>query len=115
MEESNESKVEKNGNLSNDRGGKVVKNIILVALSNILTLISGVLVGFVLPKIMSKADYGYYKTFTLYFSYIGLFPLGFIDGIYLIYAGLNYKDLNKNKFRLYTRFLFWFQFVLMVI
>lgn len=93
----------------------VVKNIFLVALSNIISLLSGVMVGFVLPKIMSKPDYGYYKTFTLYFSYIGLFPLGFIDGIYLLYAGMNYDSLSREKFRLYTKFLLWFQVIVSII
>ena len=94
---------------------KVVKNIILVAVSNILTLLAGILVGFVLPKIMTKVDYGYYKTFTLYFGYIGLFHFGFIDGIYLVYAGKKYKDLNFEKFRLYTRLLIVFQFIISLV
>lgn len=94
---------------------KVVKNIILVAMSNIFTLLAGVLTGFILPKIMSKADYGYYKTFTLYLGYVGLFHLGFIDGIYLIYAGIKYTNLNKEKFRMYSKFLIFFQLFISII
>ncbi len=84
---------------------KFIQNFIIVLISNGLTILSGILVGFIIPKIMGVTDYGYYKTFTLYSSYIGLFHFGFIDGIYLYFAGKEYKDLDKTKFRTYTRFL----------
>ena len=99
----------------NNNGKKVVKNIIIVAVSNIFTLISGILVGFLLPKIMTKADYGFYKTFTLYIGYVGLLHFGFIDGIYLLFAGIKYNELNKEKFRTYTRFLLFFQLIISLI
>ena len=85
---------------------KILSNIIVVIFSNLLTTLSGVLVGFIIPKIMGVTDYGYYKTFTLYASYIGLFHFGFTDGIYLYYAGKKYDDLDKKKFRTFTHFLF---------
>lgn len=85
---------------------KILSNIIVVIFSNLLTTLSGVLIGFIIPKIMGVTDYGYYKTFTLYASYIGLFHFGFMDGIYLYYAGKKYNDLDKKKFRTFTHFLF---------
>ncbi|MDE5715804.1 MAG: oligosaccharide flippase family protein [Anaeroplasmataceae bacterium] len=85
---------------------KFIQNFIIVLISNGLTILSGILVGFIIPKIMGVTDYGYYKTFTLFSSYIGLFHFGFIDGIYLYFAGKEYKDLDKFKFRTYSRFLF---------
>ncbi len=85
---------------------KVLSNIIVVIFSNLLTTLSGVLIGFIIPKIMGVTDYGYYKTFTLYASYIGLFHFGFVDGIYLYYAGKKYEELDKKKFRTFTYFLF---------
>ena len=78
---------------------KIFKNIGLVALSNITTVISGILVGFLIPKIMSVDSYGYYKTFTLYATYTGFFSLGMVDGIVLKYGGYNYDELNKRSFR----------------
>ena len=88
---------------------KVIKNIIILAISNFIKLLAGVLVGFIIPKIMGETNYGYYKTFTLYLTYIGIFPLGFIDGIYLMYAGSTYDELDKRTFRTYTKFLMIFQ------
>ena len=83
---------------------KTIKNIIKVAIGNIITLLAGVLVGFALPKIVGITDYGYYKTFTLYASYVGLLHIGITDGIYLKYGGQKYEELEaeKEKFRLYN-------------
>lgn len=88
------------------QGMKIVKDIVRVSVSNIAKLLSGVLVGFLLPKILGVSDYGYYKTFTLYATYVGLFHLGMSDGIYLKYGGRNYDELEKCEFRFFTR-VFW--------
>ena len=85
---------------------KTIGNIFKVAASNILNLLAGVLVGFLLPKIIGVTDYGYYKTFTLYATYIGLFAFGITDGVYLKYGGKNYEELDKSNFRFYTIFYF---------
>lgn len=94
---------------------KITKNIVIVAFSNIFTILSGVLTGFVLPKIMGVTDYGYYKIFSLYFTYVGIFSLGIIDGIYLLYAGKKYDTLDKNKFLYFTKFIFIFQTIFTLI
>lgn len=91
---------------------KVVKNIVLVAFSNFIKLLAGVLVGFLLPKIMGLNDYGFYKTYTLYLGYVGLFHFGFCDGIYLLYAGKNFYNLDTKSFRTFTRFLIFFQAII---
>ena len=85
---------------------KSFKNIINVAISNIAKLLSSVLVGLLLPKIIGVTDYGYYKTFTLYGVYVGLFTFGITDGIYLKFGGKSYDSLDKNSFRFYSRFFF---------
>ena len=55
---------------------KTISDIIKVSLSNFLKLLAGILTGFLLPKILNITDYGYYKTFTLYISYVGIFHFG---------------------------------------
>lgn len=91
---------------------KTLSSILKVSGSNILKLCAGVLVGFLLPKIIGVTDYGYYKTFTLYASYVGLLHFGFADGIYLKYGGENYEKLNKQVFRFYTSFLMGLEFII---
>lgn len=90
-------------------------DLIRVSGSNILQMISGVLVGLLLPKIIGISDYGYYKTFTLYSSYVGLLHFGFSDGIYLKYGGKKYEELNKEKFRFYSVSMIIMEMVISVI
>lgn len=58
--------------------------------------------GFLLPKIVGVTDYGYYKTFTLYATYIGLFHFGIADGILLKFGGYDYENLDRPNFRFYS-------------
>lgn len=94
---------------------KTLKDILKVSASNIIVLFSGVLVGFLLPKIVGIVDYGYYKTYTLYATYVGMFHFGIIDGIYLKYGGENYEDLNRNEFCFYSRFFFFLESAISII
>lgn len=94
---------------------KTISNIIKVSISNIFSLLTSILVGFLLPKILNISDYGYYKTFTLYVTYVGLLHFGIISGIYLKYGGTDYKELPLEKFRLYTKFIFFIELALSVL
>ena len=94
---------------------KTAKNIIKVSLSNVIKLLAGVLVSFLLPRIIGITDYGYYKTFTLYSTYVGLLHFGFADGIYLKYGGKNYEELDKQSFRMYSVFLISLEFLIMAV
>lgn len=82
---------------------KTIKSFLSVLTSNITTLVSGILVGIIVPIILSVDDYGYYKTFTLYVTYLGLFSLGVIDGIVLKYGGYDYQELDRSLFRSFFR------------
>lgn len=93
-------------------GKKTLLNIVKVSISNIIKLLSSVLVGFLLPKIIGVTDYGYYKTFTLYASYVGLFYFGIADGIYLKYGGMSYEELDKSTFRFYSKFLIFLELII---
>lgn len=79
----------------------VIKNIIRVALSNIVALMAGVGVGLLLPKLLEVEDYGWYKTFTLYANYLGFAGVGLIDGIVLKYGGVDYNAIERPLFRSY--------------
>lgn len=85
--------------------GKTIKDIIRVFISKFISLVSGILVAFLLPKITSVEGFGYYKTFTLYVSYIGLLHFGLSDGVYLKYGGCDYETIDVKQFRLYFRVL----------
>lgn len=93
----------------------MTKNILIVTISNIVRLVAGMAIGLVIPKFLSVSDYGCYKTYTLYMTYIGLFSLGLIDGIYLKYGGKDYQELDRGKFRCYIRALFYLQLIMAII
>lgn len=91
---------------------KVLENIGRVFISNILVIINGIVISFIVPKILTVIDYGYYKTFTLYAAYAGICSLGLIDGIVLKFGAKDYEELKKEEFRTYFRWylmihIFW--------
>lgn len=90
------------------------KNFLLVVFSRMATLASGVLVGFLLPKMLSISGYGYYKVFTLYATYTALLHFGFVDGLLLKIAGKDYSELDPLKMRAYTRFFIGFESIVSV-
>ena len=93
------------------RSDGAIKKIGFVAFSNIIKLISSILIAFVIPNLLGLTNYGYYKVFVLYLTYIGLFHFGFIDGIYLKFGGLSYEELDKGSFRSYFRFLLYLELI----
>ena len=90
------------GEIHNMSGNSTLKNIVKVSLSNLCIVISGVFVGFLIPKVLGVEEYGYYKIFTLYATYIGIFSFGISEGVYLKYSGIEYSRLNKQKIRCFT-------------
>ena len=84
---------------------KRLKSLAFLVASNMLTMLVGVLSGFIVPKMLSITDYGFFKIYSLYCNYLPLFHLGLSTGIYLKYGGMNYEQLNRSYFRFYFRIL----------
>lgn len=84
---------------------RTAKDILFVLFSHIVSIGCGALTSLVVPKILGVNDYGFYKTFTLYLGYTGLFHFGFADGIQLIYAGVEENELDKKLFLTFSHFL----------
>ena len=80
---------------------KTLFNILKAFGSNIASLISGILVGFVVPKMMGIEDYANYKIYTLYVIYLALFSLGLGDGLYLKFSGIDKDQLNQDAISYY--------------
>ena len=78
---------------------KLFKNFSYTIFSNLSNTLISVLVIFIIPKVINQTDYGMFQIFLFYFSYAGLLQLGWLDGIYLRYGGIYYKDINKNIFK----------------
>ena len=79
--------------------GNNVKGIAHVTGANMFSLVSSMLMSFILPIVISVENYGYWQLFILYSGYVGLFAFGFNDGVSLNYAGENYNYKIWGKFK----------------
>lgn len=77
---------------------QIIKNFSYTISSNLLSLLVSTLVILIVPKLIGVKDYGYWQLYLFYTTYVGIFHLGWFDGIYLRYGGKNYEDLNKKLF-----------------
>lgn len=78
---------------------KSLKNFKYVLSSQILVLAFGFFNALVVPSVLSVNEFGYWQLYLFYSSYVGVFALGFNDGIYLKYGSYEYEDLPHKRLR----------------
>ena len=61
---------------------------------------------FVIPRVVSVEDYGYWRLFLLYVGYTGLLHMGFADGALLRWAGKPLEEF-RHEVAPSMKFLFW--------
>lgn len=81
----------------------IIKNFTYTLSSNLLSLIISTVVTLIIPRLIGVEEYGFWQLFVFYSGYMGVFHLGWNDGIYLRYGGKDYNSLNKKKF--FSQFL----------
>ena len=74
-------------------------NIIKIFSVNFLSMISSIVIGFIVPAVLSIEAYSNVKTYAFYISYIGCLHLGFVDGMYMKYGGKDVKEIDKREFK----------------
>lgn len=87
------------------KGRNDLLNIFKVVFSNFSLLGAGVVTSFVLPAFLSMEDFGYYKIFNLYVTYIIILQFGVVESLYMKYGGKNFNDVDKTEFSGYFRTL----------
>ncbi len=85
---------------------KTLKDIIAVIMGNGALLAAKMFTWLLIPKLLGIYEYGYYKTFTLYLTYMVFLHLGYPDGILLLHGGQRLEELDKKQFRLNSIFFF---------
>lgn len=90
-------------------------NILRVFSANFLSMISGIIIGFIVPAILSLESYSYVKTYMFYISYVGILHFGFTDGMYIKYGGKNIKEINKNELKCEHRIYITIQIIMTII
>jgi O-antigen/teichoic acid export membrane protein len=82
------------------------KKLIFSVVSQLITLIVGIIMTVGVTKFISVEDYGYWQLFIFYCSYLGLAHLGICDGLYLVYGGKKISDIDKNELKgIFTVFI----------
>lgn len=90
-------------------------NIIRIFSANFLTMVSSIIIGFIVPAILSVESYSLVKTYTFYISYIGFFHFGFIDGMYIKYGGKDIKEINRYDYKVEHHIFVAFQILITLI
>lgn len=93
----------------------LLKNIIRVAITNIVGFGTSFIINFLLPMILTVADYGRYKQYVLYISLTYLFNCGFNDGIYIKYGGQREEDIDTKTLQEEHQFVLAFQFLVLIL
>ena len=85
---------------------RVFINILKVIASNLTNVLLGFAMTFILPKyigvfqdLSAVANYGYFQKYSLYASYLGMFMIGFNDGVNLLYAKEREESIDKLLIR----------------
>ncbi len=73
--------------------------------ANIVTLVLGVLKTLALPLLLGATEFGYWQVYAFYVSYTWILGLGFTEGTYLRYGGVDYEDLPLGRMRGSVRLL----------
>lgn len=96
-------------------GMNIKKDIIKVFTSNVINLLIGIVMSFLVPAFLSLDQYAFLKTFTLYVGYVGILHFGFNDGIYIKYGGKQQDEIDKEELKGEHKFIFLFQLAITII
>lgn len=78
-------------------------DVVWVGASNIMALVTAVIIGLALPRFTSYETYAGYREYTLFIGFSGLLHFGFVNGVALRYGHLNLNELPHETFRVYSR------------
>lgn len=90
------------------------KDVLILSTGQILIILLSVIQSILLPKYLTKTDYGYLQLFFLYGSYAGLLHLGFTDGLLVRWSGKKLTTIS-NEIKYAFSFLILEQSVIIVL
>lgn len=93
----------------------VKRNMAIALSAQGVVLVIGMLKSLLLPHALEVEGFAYWQQYLLYSGFVGVFALGFNDGVYLLYGDKEYADLPFTRlrmaFRLYCGLLLLFSFL----
>jgi O-antigen/teichoic acid export membrane protein len=75
---------------------RIARDVAILVIGSFLAAVFGALIVFVVPRITTVEDFGYWRIFILYASYVGFFHLGFGEGALLAWAGKSLQELRRE-------------------
>lgn len=87
-------------------GSQIAQDVAVLVLASILAAVFGALTVFILPRITGVEDFGYWRLFLLYSTYVGFLHLGFGEGALLLWAGKPLSEFH-HELRPSLKFLVW--------
>jgi len=84
----------------------IARGFATVGSGTLLATFFNVLLTFLVPRLVSVEDYGYWRVFMLYIGYGGLLHLGLADGALVCWSGRPLEDFRDEILPL-LKFLFW--------
>ena len=91
----------------------IASDIATLGTGTLLAGLFNVALVFVVPKLLSLEDYGYWRLFGLYAGYAGFVHFGFADGALLRWAGRPFTEVH-NELLPSLKFVFWEHTALLV-
>jgi O-antigen/teichoic acid export membrane protein len=74
----------------------LARDVATMGFGTALTAVFNVLLVFLIPRVVTVENFGYWRLFMLYVSYVGLLQLGFLDGVLLRWAGRPLADFHAE-------------------
>lgn len=77
---------------------RIFKKIGVALLANIINAVATFVISFIVPRMVTVEEYGYFQVYFFYVTYVGFFHFGLCDGILLKEGGRKYSDLNYKSY-----------------
>ncbi len=94
-----------------EKNRNLIKGITTVFIANTISAFFNVALNFLLPKFLTIDAYAGIKAYELYYTFVSIPTLGFIDGLYLEYGGFSLQEINTREIANRINTLRWFQVV----
>ena len=77
-----------------------------------VSLLTSIIVSFILPKYISVEQFGYWQYFLLWASYVGVMHLGYGDGVYLKLGGQYWESIDRKEWIPQIQSMFFVQLII---
>lgn len=94
---------------------KFIFNVSIALIAQLISLLCNVGISLIFPKFLSVREFAFWQLFAFYVGYVGLFHLGFNDGLYLKLGGKEFEEINKSLIKSEIATLFFIEFIIMII